>query len=116
MLKGRRSILGTTLSDILSPVFCDCPLKYYIKVPIEGDPVGGRTARCRVRRPGSVELISRVRGKADCPLEDFNPAGYIVDGGGKDRQLRRAAQEVVAVTVGPSPLGNRRSMLRQQFC
>jgi hypothetical protein len=41
MLKGRRSILGMTLSDILSPVFCDCPLKYYIKVPIEGDPGGG---------------------------------------------------------------------------
>jgi hypothetical protein len=75
MLKGRRSIRSTTLSDILSPVFCDCPLKYYIKVPIEGDPGGGRTARCRVRRPGSVELISGVRGKADCPLEDFNPAG-----------------------------------------
>lgn len=83
MLKGRRSILVTTLSDILSPVFCDCPLKYYIKVPIEGDPGGGRTARCRVRRPGSVELISGVRGKADCPLEDFDPAGVIVVGRAK---------------------------------
>ena len=115
MLKGRRSIRSTTLSDILSPVFCDCPLKYYIKVPIEGDPGGGRTARCRVRRPGSVELISGVRGKADCPLEDFTPLGH------RRRWRQRSATATSCAGSGgrhgrPSPLGKRRSMLRMQFC
>jgi hypothetical protein len=56
MLKDRLSIFGMNLSEyILSPVFCDCPLKCYIKVPIESViRVGGRTARWRVRRPGSA--------------------------------------------------------------